>query len=50
MDEHRIFTVVRRAGDIDVVRVTPHLATTPAEIDLLAAAIGTITARSRSGR
>ena len=48
MNEHRIFTVVRRIGDQDVVRVTPHLYTSVAEIDRLVAAIqalaGAITA------
>lgn len=39
MDEHRIFTVARRLGAIDVVRVTPHLYTTPADLDALVAAI-----------
>jgi selenocysteine lyase/cysteine desulfurase len=42
MDEHRIFTVVRRCGDDDVVRVTPHLYTRPEDVDLLAAAIRAI--------
>lgn len=44
MDEDRIFTVVRRAGNIDVVRVTPHLYTRPADLDALAAAIRRIAA------
>ena len=39
MEEHRIFTVVRRLGDVDVVRVTPHLYTRPEDLDALAAAI-----------
>jgi len=39
MDEHRIFTVVRRFGDVDVVRVTPHLYNGPEDLDALAAAI-----------
>jgi len=39
MDEHRIFTVVRKFGDGEVVRVTPHLYTGPEELDALAAAI-----------
>jgi len=39
MDEHRIFTVVRKFGDGECVRVTPHLYTGPEELDALAAAI-----------
>jgi selenocysteine lyase/cysteine desulfurase len=39
MDEHRIFTVVRKFGDGEVVRVTPHLYTGPEDLDALAAAI-----------
>jgi selenocysteine lyase/cysteine desulfurase len=39
MDEHRIFTVTRKVGDLDVVRVTPHLYTGPEELDALAAAL-----------
>jgi selenocysteine lyase/cysteine desulfurase len=39
MEEHRIFTVVRRIGDVDVVRVTPHLYTKTEDVDALAAAI-----------
>jgi len=39
MDEHRIFTVVRKFGDGEVVRVTPHLYTAPEDLDALAAAI-----------
>jgi selenocysteine lyase/cysteine desulfurase len=39
MDEHRIFTVVRKSGDGEVVRVTPHLYTGPEDLDALAAAI-----------
>jgi len=39
MDEHRIFTVVRKFGDAEVVRVTPHLYTGPEDLDALAAAI-----------
>jgi selenocysteine lyase/cysteine desulfurase len=39
MADHRIFTVVRRLGDVDVVRVTPHLYTRPQDLDALAAAI-----------
>lgn len=42
MDEYGIFTVVRRAGETDVVRVTPHLHTRPADVDALAAAILTL--------
>lgn len=39
MEAHRIFTVVRRAGDTDVVRVTPHLYTRAEDVDALAAAV-----------
>jgi selenocysteine lyase/cysteine desulfurase len=39
LEEHRIFTVVRRIGDVDAVRVTPHLHNGPADLDALAAAI-----------
>jgi selenocysteine lyase/cysteine desulfurase len=39
MDEHRIFTVVRKFGDGEVVRVTPHLYSGPEDLDALAAAI-----------
>lgn len=39
MDEHRIFTVVRQLGDLEVVRVTPHVYTRIEEIDMLVAAI-----------
>lgn len=44
MEEDRIFTVVRQAGGIDVVRVTPHVYTRPADVDALAAAIRRIAA------
>ena len=39
MDEHRIFTVVRKFGGTEIVRVTPHLYSSPAELDVLADAI-----------
>ena len=39
MDEHRIFTVVRKFGDGEIVRVTPHLYSGPEDLDALAAAI-----------
>jgi selenocysteine lyase/cysteine desulfurase len=39
MDEHRIFAVVRKLGDGEIVRVTPHLYTKPEDLDALAAAI-----------
>lgn len=39
LEEHRIFTVVRRLGDVEAVRVTPHLHNGPADLDALAAAI-----------
>jgi selenocysteine lyase/cysteine desulfurase len=39
MDEHRIFTVVRKFGGGEIVRVTPHLYTGPEDLDALAAAI-----------
>jgi selenocysteine lyase/cysteine desulfurase len=39
MDEHRIFTVVRKFGDAEIVRVTPHLYSHPDDLDALAAAI-----------
>lgn len=44
MDEDRIFTVVRQAGGLDVVRVTPHVYIRPADVDALAAAIRRIAA------
>jgi selenocysteine lyase/cysteine desulfurase len=40
MSEHRIFTVARAIGDLDAVRVTPHLFTATADLDKLVAAIG----------
>lgn len=39
MDGHRIFTAVRQTEGGDVVRVTPHLYTTPAQLDALVAAV-----------
>jgi selenocysteine lyase/cysteine desulfurase len=42
MEEHRIFTVVRQIGEHEVVRVTPHLYTSAAEIDELVAAISAL--------
>lgn len=39
MDEHRIFTVVRKFGDAEIVRVTPHLYSGPEDVDALADAI-----------
>ena len=39
MDEHRIFTVVRKFGDTEIVRVTPHLYTKLEDLDALARAI-----------
>jgi selenocysteine lyase/cysteine desulfurase len=39
MSEHGIFTVVRTIADREVVRVTPHLFTTIAQLDLLVSAI-----------
>lgn len=39
MEEYRIFTVVRQTGEHEVVRVTPHLYTSAAEVDLLVSAI-----------
>jgi selenocysteine lyase/cysteine desulfurase len=39
MDDHRIFTVVRKFGDAEIVRVTPHLYTQLDELDALARAI-----------
>lgn len=39
MDEHRIFTVVRKIGDGEGVRVTPHLYNGPEDLDALVAAI-----------
>jgi selenocysteine lyase/cysteine desulfurase len=39
MDEHRIFTVVRKIGDAEIVRVTPHLYSGPEDLDALADAI-----------
>ena len=39
MIEHRIFTVVRKFGDTEIVRVTPHLYTKPEDLDALARAI-----------
>ena len=39
MEEHRIFTVVRKFGGTEIVRVTPHLYSGPEDLDALAAAI-----------
>jgi selenocysteine lyase/cysteine desulfurase len=39
MMDHRIFTVVRKIGDGEGVRVTPHLYNGPKDLDALAAAI-----------
>jgi selenocysteine lyase/cysteine desulfurase len=39
MREHRLFTVVRSIGDDACVRVTPHLYTTTADLDVLVGAI-----------
>lgn len=39
MREHRLFTVVRAIGDDACVRVTPHLYTTTADLDVLVGAI-----------
>lgn len=39
MRDHRIFTVVRGIGDEECVRVTPHLYTSPDDLDALVAAI-----------
>jgi selenocysteine lyase/cysteine desulfurase len=39
MEDHRIFTVVRKFGDAEIVRVTPHLYTRPDDLDALARAI-----------
>jgi selenocysteine lyase/cysteine desulfurase len=39
MDDHGIFTVVRKFAGTEIVRVTPHLYTQPADLDALAAAI-----------
>jgi selenocysteine lyase/cysteine desulfurase len=39
MDDHRIFTVVRKFGDTEIVRVTPHLYTKLDDLDALACAI-----------
>jgi selenocysteine lyase/cysteine desulfurase len=39
MEEHRIFTVVRKFGGTEIVRVTPHLYNGPEDLDALAAAI-----------
>lgn len=44
--DHRIFTVVRRVGDLDVVRVTPHLYTSIDQLDTL---VGAVRALARSG-
>jgi selenocysteine lyase/cysteine desulfurase len=45
MSEHRIFTVARTIGDEQAVRVTPHLYTSTAQLDLLVAAVGQLAAR-----
>jgi selenocysteine lyase/cysteine desulfurase len=39
MVDHRIFTVVRKFGGTEIVRVTPHLYNGPEDLDALAAAI-----------
>ena len=39
MEEHRIFTVIRKIGDTECVRVTPHLYNGPEDLDALAAVI-----------
>lgn len=39
MQAHRIFTVVRRVGDIDVVRATPHLYNSVDQLDALVEAV-----------
>lgn len=39
MEEHRIFTVVRKFAGTEIVRVTPHLYNGPDDLDALAAAI-----------
>nr|WP_052170399.1 aminotransferase class V-fold PLP-dependent enzyme [Massilia sp. JS1662] len=39
MDEHRIFTVIRKFDGTEIVRVTPHLYNGPDDLDALAAAI-----------
>jgi selenocysteine lyase/cysteine desulfurase len=39
MEDHRIFTVTRRIGAAECVRVTPHLYNGPEDLDALAAAL-----------
>jgi selenocysteine lyase/cysteine desulfurase len=39
LDEYGIFTVVRKFGDTEIVRVTPHLYSGPEDLDALADAI-----------
>ncbi len=39
MDDHRIFTVIRKFGGTEIVRVTPHLYNGPEDLDALADAI-----------
>jgi selenocysteine lyase/cysteine desulfurase len=46
MHEHRIFTVVRGIGEGECVRVTPHLYTSPEDLDALVAAIRTLAERA----
>jgi selenocysteine lyase/cysteine desulfurase len=46
MAEHRIFTVVREIAGGEGVRVTPHLFTTSAQLDLLVFAIKNMAAAS----
>ena len=48
MREHRLFTVVRTIGDDACVRVTPHLYTTTADLDVLVKAIRTLAAHARA--
>ena len=48
MDDHRIFTVVRGIGDMDCVRVTPHLYTRIEDLDALLAALRVLGGVSRS--
>jgi selenocysteine lyase/cysteine desulfurase len=39
MDGYRIFTVIRKFGGTEIVRVTPHLYNGPEDLDALADAI-----------
>ncbi|MEI9984335.1 MAG: aminotransferase class V-fold PLP-dependent enzyme [Aliidongia sp.] len=47
-DDHRIFSVGRPIDGGDGVRITPHLYTRPADLDLLVTAIGVLAGRNQA--